>query len=225
MKAHKNKAEELRREMLTPAASLHVRETLEGETPSRTITGYAILFNTPSEPLWDDEQGVAREEIAPEAVTLDLLNSSDIKFTMFHDRQLILARSNKGKGTLSYSIDDKGVKFEFDAPATVDGDKALELVKRGDIAGCSFAFFTRYWDHDFVERVIKTHNGAVETTYRIKVISGIADFTLATDPAYPATSVEARELREALKEMGTPDVDCAHKQICALRAEASRKLF
>ncbi|MBO5246147.1 MAG: hypothetical protein J6B28_02680, partial [Eubacterium sp.] len=41
---------------------------------------------------------------------------------------LILARSKNGKGTLTYSVDDKGVYFEFEAPKTVDGDKALELV-------------------------------------------------------------------------------------------------
>ena len=104
---------------------LHVREAAEGEAPSRTITGYAILFNTPSEPLWSDDDSEAREMIAPGAVSQEFLDSQDIKMTMFHDNHLLLARSDKGEGTLTYSIDDKGVAFEFDAPNTVDGDKAL----------------------------------------------------------------------------------------------------
>ncbi|MBQ9711574.1 MAG: HK97 family phage prohead protease, partial [Bacteroidales bacterium] len=146
MKTSKTRNENVRRELLTSAADLHVREAGEGEAPGRTISGYAILFNTPSEPIWDDEDGEAREVISPEAVTRELLDSSDIKMTMFHDRQLILARSNRGSGTLSYEIDGKGVRFEFEAPNTADGDKALELVRRGDLAGCSFMFSTYYWE-------------------------------------------------------------------------------
>ena len=128
----KNKNDLVRREVVV--TELHVREAGEGEAASRTIVGRAILFNTPSAPLWSDDEEEAREIIAPEAITKELLDGCDIKFTMFHDRQLILARSNKGTGTLSYTVDDKGVAFEFEAPNTVDGDKALELVKRGGIA-------------------------------------------------------------------------------------------
>ena len=108
-----NKDTIIRRCLCTPT-ELHVREAAEGEAPSRTITGYAILFNVPSAPLWSDEDSEAREVIAPEAVTKELLDGQDIKMTMFHNRQLILARSNKGGGTLSYTVDEKGVAFEFD---------------------------------------------------------------------------------------------------------------
>ena len=99
-----NKDTIIRRCLCTPT-ELHVREAAEGEAPSRTITGYAILFNVPSAPLWSDEDSEAREVIAPEAVTKELLDGQDIKMTMFHNRQLILARSNKGGGTLSYTED------------------------------------------------------------------------------------------------------------------------
>lgn len=178
---------------LHTANELHIREAAEGQQ-SRTITGYAILFNTPSAPIWEYDDEVVREEIAPEAVTPELLAASDIKMTMFHDRQLILARSNKGSGTLSYGIDEQGVYFEFDAPHTADGDKALELVKRGDIAGCSFAFSTAYFDEAHVERIMSHEGGKTNITNRVKVITGIYDFTLAADPAYPDTSCELREL-------------------------------
>lgn len=197
----KQSKDTLVRRMLHVPASLHVREDGDG-VPSRTITGYAILFNTPSDPLWKDEDSEAREVIAPEAVTRELLDGQDIKMTMFHNRQLILARSNKGAGTLSYTVDEKGVAFEFEAPATVDGDKALELVRRGDISGCSFAFTTRYYDEACVERTAKVVNGTTMITYRIKAITGIYDFTLAADPAYPDTSVEAREFADGLKQEG-----------------------
>lgn len=204
------------------ASQLRLRE-IDGIEESRTITGYAILFDVPSAPLYEDEEEVIREVIAPEAVSLELLVKSDIKMTMFHDRQLLLARSNKGSGTLSYGIDDKGVYFEFEAPDTADGDKAIELVKRGDIAGCSFAFSTRYYDRAFVEESV-VHGDKVEVTYRVKVITGIYDFTLAADPAYPDTSVEAREIVDALHQRRQRENEKIEKQIAEMRRAASTKI-
>lgn len=225
-----NKNTESRRILRTECADLQVREAAEGEAPSRTITGYAIMFGVPSEPLWSDDESEAREVIAPEAVTREVLDASDIKFTMFHDRQLILARSKKGSGSLSYEVDEKGVRFEFDAPNTIDGDKALELVRRGDISGCSFAFTTRYWDSDFVERTAKVVNGASQITYTVKAVSGIYDFTLAADPAYPDTSVEAREFARELREGSAEEAAKADtqkicKQLREMRRAAAQKLI
>lgn len=201
----KDKKQLIERCILTPSG-LHVREKEDG-SESRTIAGYAILFNTPSAPLWSYEDEEAREVIAPEAITQDFLDTQDIKMTMFHDRQLILARSNKGKGTLTYSVDEKGVYFEFEAPRTVDGDKALELVKRGDIAGCSFAFTTPYYNEACVSRAVEVKNGVAYITYTVRAITGVYDFTLAADPAYPDTSVEAREFVRGLKERETAPED------------------
>lgn len=227
----KNKNELVRREVVVTCADLHVRES-EGGAPSRTIVGYAILFNTPSAPLWSDEDEEAREIIAPEAITKELLDGCDIKFTMFHDRQLILARSKNGAGTLSYTVDEKGVAFEFEAPNTADGDKALELVKRGDLAGCSFMFSTHYWDEAFVSRSVEVRDGRAYITYTVKAVTGVYDMTLAADPAYPDTSVEAREfardLREAAKpaEPEAPKVDKVkvEKQLREMRRAANTKL-
>ena len=220
----------MRREVVV--TELHVREAGEGEAASRTIVGRAILFNTPSAPLWSDEDEEAREIIAPEAITKELLDGCDIKFTMFHDRQLILARSNKGTGTLSYTVDDKGVAFEFEAPNTVDGDKALELVKRGDLAGCSFAFSTHYWDESFVSRTVEVRDGRAYITYTVKAVTGVYDMTLAADPAYPDTSVEAREFARDLREAAKPeapdttkvDKEKVETQLREMRRAANTKL-
>lgn len=221
----KNKEALIRRTLHTSVSGVHVREVPEGSTLGRTITGYAILFGVPSAPLWSDETGEAREVIAPGAVTRELLDGSDIKFTMFHDRQLLLARSNTGSGTLSYTVDEKGVRFEFDAPATVDGDKALELVRRGDLQGCSFTFGTRYYDEDFVGRTAKAANGRTEITYTVKAITDIYDFTLAADPAYPDTSVEAREFACGLHEdLAIKTVPPSREQIDEMRRSASLKI-
>lgn len=129
---------------------------------------------------------------------------------------------------MTYDVDEKGVRFEFSAPRNADGDKAVELVKRGDVSGCSFAFTTRYYDRDYVERTSKVINGVNHILYRVKAVTGIYDFTLAADPAYPATSVEARQLREMIvsaeEPMGREDTSLNErvmKQINEMREVAS----
>lgn len=207
-----------------------MREAGEGEAQSRTITGYAILFNTLSAPLWADDEEEAREVIAPEAITKELLDGCDIKMTMFHDRQLILARSNNGAGTLTYTVDERGVAFSFDAPNTADGDKALELVRRGDISGCSFAFRTHYYDRAYVERSVERKDGKTLITYTVRSILGVYDFTLAADPAYPDTNceTEARELVSHLREQDKPEgkrpSEKMREQVQEMRRAASRPI-
>lgn len=212
--------------MLHTVSDLRIREREDGGE-SRTITGYAILFGVPSEPLYAYNDEEAREVIAPGAVTKELLDGCDIKMTMFHDRQLILARSKNGTGTLSYTVDDKGVAFEFEAPNTVDGDKALELVRRGDIAGCSFAFSTHYYDSAYVSRDVQRVDGKTVITYTVKVITGIYDFTLAADPAYPDTNCEA-ETRELIEELRKPEEqetnENVREQVREMRRAASRSI-
>ena len=118
-----------------------LREAVEGESDSRTIVGYAIVFGVESRILrdyWDNY----REIIEEGAINEERLKDMDIKMTMYHNREKILARSFKGEGTLKLSVDKVGVKYEFEAPHTVDGDTALELVKRGDLTGSSFMFWT-----------------------------------------------------------------------------------
>ena len=145
--------------------------------------------------------------------------------TMFHDRQLILARSKGGKGTLSYTVTDEGVDFESEAPRTVDGDKALELVRRGDIAGCSFAFSTYYYDENYVSRSKSIdERGRTVVTITVRKVLGIYDFTLAADPAYPQTSVDLREAAVPVS-LHEPDTEAVKAQISAMRDAARGPLL
>ena len=163
-----------------------IREVAEGEAPSRTIEGYAIVFGVESRILsdyWDNY----REIIEPGAITEERLKEMDIKMTMYHNREKILARSTNGEGTLRLSVDDVGVKYSFEAPNTVDGDTALELVKRGDLSGSSFMFWTD-------ERNVSYERRSDDIMLRrVKTIGMIYDMTIAADPAYEQTTVAARE--------------------------------
>lgn len=180
-------------------SGLRIREATDG-AESRTIEGYALKFGVRSRLLcdwWNDYY----EVLEPGCVTREMLDAQDIKLTMFHDRQLVLARSNKGNGTLSYEVDKVGVKFWAEMPHTVDGDKALELVSRGDIAGCSFIYSTDEGDSENVvsyERLDEKGDDGEDILLRhVKRIDNVYDFTITTDPAYEQTDVSRREVEAA----------------------------
>ena len=180
-------------------SGLRIREATDG-AESRTIEGYALKFGVRSRLLCDWWNNYY-EVLEPGCVTREMLDKQDIKLTIFHDRQLVLARSNKGNGTLSYEVDKVGVKFWAEMPHTVDGDKALELVSRGDIAGCSFIYST---DEDDSENAVsyerldeKGDDGEDILLRHVKRIDNVYDFTITTDPAYEQTDVSKREVEAA----------------------------
>lgn len=180
-------------------SGLRIREATDG-AESRTIEGYALKFGVRSRLLCDWWNNYY-EVLEPGCVTRDMLDKQDIKLTMFHDRQLVLARSNKGNGTLSYEVDKVGVKFWAEMPHTVDGDKALELVSRGDIAGCSFIYSTDEGDSENAvsyERLDEKGDDGEDILLRhVKRIDNVYDFTITTDPAYEQTDVSKREVEAA----------------------------
>ena len=91
--------------------------------------------------MYDWEEGRKFVEVIERsAVTDELLDSCDIRALVEHNNQRLLARSNKGKGTLQLDIDDHGLKYRFVSPNTTHGNDIVEMVKRGDISGSSFAF-------------------------------------------------------------------------------------
>lgn len=178
--------------------------TREGGEDSRRIRGYALVFDTPSVPFVDCEGWYVDETIARDAISAETLAASDIVLTMFHDDHLLLARSNKGAGGLEYGIDDHGVWFEAEMPDTVDGDKALELVNRGILSGCSFAAGI---DPTKVDCESITKDGKEITHYTIREIAQVYDFTLTHCPRYDTTEVSLRDLyqRAPIKAQPQPD--------------------
>lgn len=188
-----------KKRIIAIVSGLRIREATDG-AESRTIEGYALKFGVRSRLLCDWWNNYY-EVLEPGCVTREMLDKQDIKLTMFHDRQLVLARSNKGNGTLSYEVDKVGVKFWAEMPHTVDGDKALELVSRGDIAGCSFIYSTDEGDSENAvsyERLDEKGDDGEDILLRhVKRIDNVYDFTITTDPAYEQTDVSKREVEAA----------------------------
>ena len=185
-----------KREIRTIDCQLAIREAAEGqEGESRTITGRAIVFNAESEVL-DDWGERFREVILPEAVTMEFLNTQDVKMNMLHERELTIARCNKGVGSLRMAVDEQGVTFEFEAPKCDIGDRCLEMVRRGDYSGCSFEFYPKDYE---VERT-KGADGKDEVIIRHKSFEFLSALTIGMDPAYRQTSVNAREMDKQTTE-------------------------
>ena len=219
--------EDAKREIRTIDCKLAVREAAEGqESESRTITGRAIVFNAESEVL-DDWGERFREVILPEAVTMEFLNTQDVKMNMLHERELTIARCNKGVGSLRMAVDEQGVTFEFEAPRCDIGDRCLEMVRRGDYSGCSFEFYPKDYE---VERT-KGQDGKDEVIIRHKSFEFLSALTIGMDPAYKQTSVNVREVlgkktektdEELKREQQQREQDEREKELRAMRAHERR---
>ena len=167
------------------ASGLKVREA-QGEEgkESRTIEGCAIVFNKETV-LYEGNNYRESEVILPSCVTMEFLKEQDIKMNLLHDRHSSIARSRKGEGSLNLELREDGLYFSFEAPECDLGDRALALVKNGTYTGCSFEFYSK--DYEITER---EGNDYLITHKEFKSLTAL---TIAMDPAYEQTSVNARE--------------------------------
>ena len=157
------------------------------ETESRTVEGYALLFNTPSD-------GLPIEEIIDTGALEGVIARSNVFALLDHDKQRgILARSKNGVGTLELIVDEKGLLYRFEAPNTTLGDEVLEYLRRGDITESSFCFTV---ESDTWE---KKSDGTWKRT--IHQFDELFDVSPVYDAAYSATSVCLRGKERAEKEL------------------------
>lgn len=154
---------------------------LRGEEESRHIEGYGSVFNSRSLDL-----GGFQEIIAPGAFD-GVIERSDVKALLDHNAERgILARSRNGKGSLSLELDERGLKYSFDAPHTNLGDEVVEGLKRGDYSQSSFAFTVES------DSWTKEEDGSYLRT--INKIGKLYDVSIVANPAYTDTSVALRSL-------------------------------
>ena len=112
------------------------------ETHTRTISGYAAVFNSQTL-LWDD----LSEVIVPGAFSKAISNS-DVRCLFNHDWSNVLGRTKSG--TLRLEEDERGLKFEVDLPDTTVARDLVKSMERGDINQCSFGFVPteETWDYN-----------------------------------------------------------------------------
>ncbi len=147
----------------------------------KQVRGYAAKFNTLSENL-----GGFKERIAPGF--FDEVLANDVRALFNHDPNLILGRSTKG--TLRLGVDETGLFYEYDDPATSYSQDLVRSLERGDVDQSSFAFTVKEdrWDKMdgvWVRTLLKGQN--------------LYDVSPVTYPAYADTSVGTRSLQASLK--------------------------
>ncbi|HBT2489138.1 TPA: HK97 family phage prohead protease [Klebsiella aerogenes] len=157
-----------------------VRAEQHDDQPTHII-GYGSVFNSRSEPLWG-----FREIIKPGA--FDDVLGDDVRGLFNHDPNFILGRSSSG--TLSLSVDDKGLRYDIVAPATQTiRDLVLAPMQRGDINQSSFAFRVardgEHWYEDDEGIVIR----------EISRFSRLFDVSPVTYPAYQEADSGVRSMK------------------------------
>ena len=183
---------------------LQVREDENGQQ-SREVNGRAIVFGVRSVNLtpWSSTR-VVYEVLEPGCLTQELINRSDVIYNLNHNSSVlnVLGRfRNSEKDTLKLELRADGVYNSCDLPQTTAANDALELIKRGDINGQSFAFEDDWEDTEngvSYERTNETIDGKEVWIRHVKKIIGLYDVSIVTHPAYEQTSVTTRENSEAI---------------------------
>jgi HK97 family phage prohead protease len=202
---------------------LQLREPQDGQAESRTVEGTPIVFGVRSVNLtpWSDTREVY-EVLEPGCITNELLMRSDVILNLNHSNMVpdVLGRCRNGKGTLSLELREDKIECRCDLPNTNNANDALELMRRGDITGMSFAFEDDYEDTEngvSYERTAETHEGKEVWIRHVKRITGLYDVAIVTHPAYQQTTVGTREASEAIDEA----IDAQLKREC--EDEAKKK--
>lgn len=164
------------------------------EAESRKVEGYASVFNSRSKDL-----GGFTEIIDPAAFN-GVIERSDVLALLNHDQDRgVLARSRKGVGSLTLTIDERGLHYSFDAPNTALGNELVEGLKRGDISTSSFAFTVAG------EKWTKEEDGSYLRT--ITQIDKLYDVSPVYNEAYEDTSVALRSLEQVRAEEPKEEVE------------------
>lgn len=149
---------------------------------SPKIAGYAAVFDSPSNDIgWT-------EEIDPHAFDNVLAQNPDVIAAFNHDPDYILGRTTSG--TLSLSIDSRGLAYEIDPPDTQLARDLIVSMKRKDIRSSSFAFITK--------RDQWTDNQDGTVSRRILEIGELIDVSPVTWPAYNAATSQVRSLPDSM---------------------------
>lgn len=171
-----------------------------------TIEGWPVRFEEPT--TIHAEGGDYREVIHRHA--LDNCDMGSAVLVVNHDSEAIpLARAGK---TMSFEVTDQGLHMV----ASLAGDSqtakdAYAAVRRGDLAGMSFAFKVAEGGSRFDGMTNTRHISKIETIFEVSLCSA---------PAYTTATVEARDAMRAARDMAREGL-CS--RIAKIRALARAK--
>jgi HK97 family phage prohead protease len=172
-------------EIRTAPEEMRVSQDASG---NRTVSGYAVLWNTPSNDL-----GFI-EKVTPGAFK-DSLAANDVRLLKEHKPEMLLARTSSG--TLTLAEDQKGLKFAATLPNSPLGQDVAESLERRDLQGMSFGFraIKQAWG--------KNNGQATRTLHKC----ALSEISIVGNPAYAQTSVDLRSIPEEYRSLVTRSND------------------
>lgn len=173
----------------------------EGDEPGpMTVSGYAAVFNSPSEDL-----GGFVETIAPGFFS-KCLPTADVRALVNHEPWPILGRTKAG--TLRLAEDSRGLRFELDLPSTDSAEELAAALQRGDLDAMSFGFVcgVDQWDTTDPNQCKRTLLECRE----------LFDVSFATYPAYPETSCAVRSLASWRRDHPSPEILALRRKLADL---------
>ena len=187
------------------ACNLQMREPQGEGQESREVEGRPIVFGVRSVNLtpWSSDRKVY-EILEPGCISRELLQRSDVVLNLNHNSDVVnvLGRyRNSERDTLSLELRGDGIDCRCDLPHTNNANDTLELIKRGDINGMSFAFEDDWEDSEngvSYEKTNDIEDGKEVWLRHVKKITGLYDVAIVTHPAYEQTTVGLREASEAI---------------------------
>jgi hypothetical protein len=158
---------------------LEIRAAEDGKV---TISGYAAVFDSPSE-----DMGGWVEVIKRGAFRKALQGDPDVRLLVNHEG-LPFARTKNG--TLTLKEDTTGLKFEAELDDTQDARDLVAKLERGDVDEMSFRFRLSLEGREWV-----FPDGEDEPAQRIiNEFEEILEVSIVTFAAYPATEVGVRSM-------------------------------
>lgn len=154
-------------------------EVRDADSGGMTFTGYAAVFDSPSEPL------PFTETIRTGAFKRSLQSGREVRMFRNHNTDDVLGSTRAG--TLRLVEDARGLKVEADLPDTTVGRDLAVLMRRGDVHSMSFGFSVPRggdaWSDDGQARELREL-----ILHEVSVVTGF--------PAYAATSAAVRSADE-----------------------------
>lgn len=140
---------------------------------SKTVAGYAAVFNAPSLLLYGEFKEVIERGAFAGSV------SRDIRALWNHNDDIVIGRTKVN--TLRLAEDAHGLRVEIDMPAERRAE--LESIRRGDVDQMSFGFEVNLdsWQRDADGVMVRTLHQV--TLHEVSPV---------TFPAYPQTSISMR---------------------------------
>jgi uncharacterized protein len=167
----------------------------DGGAGNGVISGYAALHYNGNK----KNQSVMlppgfRERLQKGCFDRALAKDSDIKCMFNHSPNFVLGRTSNG--SLTVGADDTGLHFNCVLGKQSYAQDLRESIRTGLVNQCSFGFMlddddpdSQDWDSD-----VDDETGERYMVRTIKNVHTLLDASPVTDPAYPATSCDARSL-------------------------------